>query len=85
MSKSQIQTNTTNKNEFVFNKDKFQYYIDANRVFFNRDMDSRYTVKITYNTLSSMYKLKVIMRRNTNSNREITQTIKKIKVITDNI
>lgn len=78
-------TNTTNKNEFVFNKDKFQYYIDANRVFFNRDMDSRYTVKITYNTLSSMYKLKVIMRRNTNSNREITQTIKKIKVITDNI
>lgn len=78
-------TNTTGTDSFVFNKIKFQYYIDSNRMFFNQNMDSRYIVKIKYKTLASRYKLKVILRKNTNKNREITQRINKICVITENI
>ncbi|MGL5458191.1 MAG: hypothetical protein ACRDBY_01090 [Cetobacterium sp.] len=78
-------TNTTGTKEFVFNKNKFQYYIDGNRIFFNQNMDTKYTIKIKYNTLNARYKLKVIMRRNTNKTREITQTINKINVISENI
>ena len=77
--------NVTGNLEYFFNKSKFQYYIDGNRIFFNQNIEERYVVKIKYNTLNSKYKVKTILRRNSNKTRETTQLINKIKVITENV
>lgn len=76
--------NTTGTNDFVFNKTKFQYYIEENKIFFNRDLDDRYVIKVKYNTLKSMFKLKIIMRRNTKGERYKTQVLKNVSIIVEN-
>lgn len=72
-----------NKDKFKFQNQQIQYYTIGNKLFFNKNLETNYTIVARYSTHGSYLMLKTILRRNSASYRDLTNVVRKIKVKTN--
>ncbi|MCC0781750.1 virion structural protein [Clostridioides sp. ES-S-0108-01] len=63
--------------------DKLQFYIFENSIYFNKEIESKYIIDISYKHLVSKIKIKALFRRNTVKDVWLTPALKEIKYMID--
>lgn len=78
-----ISENGSSYKNFDNSNDKLQFYIFENSIYFNREIDNKYIIDISYKHLVSKIKLKALFRRNTVKDGWLTPALKEIKYMVD--
>ncbi|MGX9755927.1 hypothetical protein ACWYRQ_06605 [Clostridioides difficile] len=78
-----ISENGSSYKNFDNLNDKFQFYIFENSIYFNREIENKYIIDISYKHLVSKIKLKALFRRNTVKDGWLTPALKEIKYMVD--
>ncbi|MGO0861988.1 hypothetical protein, partial [Clostridioides difficile] len=78
-----ISENGSSYKNFDNLNDKFQFYIFENSIYFNREIENKYIIDISYKHLVSKIKLKALVRRNTVKDGWLTPALKEIKYMVD--
>lgn len=64
---------------FDYSSNKYQFYINKDTIYFNKPIEKRFLVDVSYRHLISKIKLKAILRRNTAKDGWLTPILKEIK------
>lgn len=64
---------------FDYSSNKYQFYINKDIIYFNKPIDDKFLINISYRHLISKIKLKAIFRRNTTKDGWLTPILKEIK------
>ncbi|MGO0904998.1 hypothetical protein ACTPC6_04410 [Clostridioides difficile] len=75
--------NGSSYKNFDNSNDKLQFYIFENSIYFNREIDNKYIIDISYKHSVSKIKLKALFRRNTVKDGWLTPALKEIKYMVD--
>ncbi|MCC0657330.1 virion structural protein [Clostridioides sp. ES-S-0123-01] len=78
-----ISENGSSYKNFDNLNDKLQFYIFKNSIYFNREIENKYIIDISYKHLVSKIKLKALFRRNTVKDGWLTPALKEIKYMVD--
>lgn len=76
-----IQNNSISYINFTKDCDDLEFYIDKNIIYFNKQLQDNYTLKVTYKHTVNSFRLKAILRRNALYDKHVTPEIKNLKYI----
>ena len=70
---------STSYKNFDYSSNKYQFYVNKDTIYFNKPIEERFLIDISYRHLISKIKLKAILRRNTSKDGWLTPILKEIK------